>query len=313
MTPLVTIGIATYNRADGYLRAALASALAQTYRPLEIVVCDNASTDGTPDLVEEMADERVRYVRHDTNIGANANFAACLDEAQGEYFLLLHDDDAIDGDFVECAMRALEGSAGVQRPGIIRTGTRVVDATGTLRSERANTANSGSMSDLVLAWFDGRTSLYLCSTLYLTKALREAGGFRSKRDLYNDVAATLRVAAGHTTLDVREVKATFRRHGANYGGAQAIEAWCDDSRYLIDLMCELTPGDAEHLRPRALAYFSRNNYNRVSRLNTFTERTRAYWLVYRSFRFRYSPLGWLARRRFRRFVETMRAARGTAK
>ncbi len=43
--PLVTIGIPTYNRADGYLQETLESALAQGYRHMEIIVSDNCSTD----------------------------------------------------------------------------------------------------------------------------------------------------------------------------------------------------------------------------------------------------------------------------
>jgi len=48
---LVTIGIPTYNRADGYLREALGAALAQTYPHLEILVADNASSDHTDTVV----------------------------------------------------------------------------------------------------------------------------------------------------------------------------------------------------------------------------------------------------------------------
>lgn len=45
--PLVTIAIPTYTRADGYLPGATDSALAQTYIPLEILISDNCSTEGT--------------------------------------------------------------------------------------------------------------------------------------------------------------------------------------------------------------------------------------------------------------------------
>ena len=61
--PLVTIGIPTYNRGDGYLREALESALAQTYENLEIVVSDNCSTDNTGEVVEAYDDPRVSYFR----------------------------------------------------------------------------------------------------------------------------------------------------------------------------------------------------------------------------------------------------------
>ena len=102
--PLVTIGIPTYNRAEGFLKKALQSAVEQTYKNLEIIVSDNCSTDHTKSLVNGFSDTRIRYVKHPRNIGANNNFNFCVDNAKGEYFLLLHDDDLIDPDLIETCM-----------------------------------------------------------------------------------------------------------------------------------------------------------------------------------------------------------------
>jgi glycosyltransferase involved in cell wall biosynthesis len=306
--PLVTIGIPTYNRADGYLREALADALAQTYEPLEIVVSDNASTDATPERVRALDDERVRYVRHDTNIGGNANFDACLDHARGAYFLLLHDDDRIDPDFVATCMDAVARADGSTPPGLVRTGTRVIDAEGTVVSERRNDAPSGSAAELMLAWFARRTSMYFCSTLYRTDALREAGGFSSPHGLYIDVIAAVRIAAEHPTVDVPDVKASFRRHGGNSGGVRAIEAWCEDSLFLLDVACAAAGDRADELRAVGMRYFTTNNYSRVARLSGAAVRARAYWTVYRTFGFRTSPIRYAAVRRLRRWRQSWRGA-----
>jgi glycosyltransferase involved in cell wall biosynthesis len=99
--PLVSVGIPTYNRADGYLKEAIQSVLNQTYPNLEIIVSDNCSSDDTGTVVKAFNDSRIRYHRHDVNIGPNNNFNFCLDQAQGAYFLLLHDDDLIDPDFFQ--------------------------------------------------------------------------------------------------------------------------------------------------------------------------------------------------------------------
>jgi glycosyltransferase involved in cell wall biosynthesis len=298
--PLVTIGISTYNRADGYLREALVSALAQDYQPLEIVISDNASTDATAELVAELADDRVTYFRHEKNIGANGNFNHCLAMANGEYFLLLHDDDRIDADIVSHCMRALEASDLESRPGLIRTGTRVMDADGVVVSARENRAPDGSVADLIMAWFEGTTSMYFCNTFYRTDALRETGGFTSPREMYIDVAAVIRIASNEARLEVPDVKASFRRHGGNNGTAQSIEAWCEDSVYLIDLVCAAAPERAVELRARGLRYFSRNNYNRVTRFRGAMNRARAYWRVYRYFGYHASPLPFLAYKNYRR-------------
>ena len=69
--PLVSIGVPVYN-GENYLRQALESITNQTYRNLEILIADNASTDGTEAICREFAarDERIRYHRHPTNLGA---------------------------------------------------------------------------------------------------------------------------------------------------------------------------------------------------------------------------------------------------
>jgi len=306
--PLVTIAIPTYNRSGGYLREALASALAQRYEPLEIVVVDNASTDATGAYVASVADERVRYVRNATNLGVVGNFNACLEHARGAYFLLLHDDDHIDADFVESCVGAIERDARDEPPGVVRTGTRVIDANGDVQSERINAARIGTVADLAFSWFDSKTSLYFCSTLYHTQSLREAGGFTSRRDLYIDVAAVLRIAAVRHVLDVPDVKASFRRHGGNNGNAQTIEAWCDDSHFLLELMCDLSPERSEELLAKGRMYFSSNNYSRVARLDSFLNRITSYWVVYRSFGFRASPLRFVAYRNYLRLKHTLRAS-----
>ncbi len=110
--PLVTIGLPTYNRAPSLLHA-ISSALAQTYRNLELVISDNASTDETRLLCREASeqDARVRYIRQPVNIGPTANFNAVLSAARGEFFMWLADDDWLDHSFVsECLRILLERS-----------------------------------------------------------------------------------------------------------------------------------------------------------------------------------------------------------
>jgi len=103
-TPLVTIGLPTFNRAPK-LKRAIETVLGQTYQNLELVISDNASTDGTQQLCEEFSrrDKRVKYFRQPTNHGAVANFRAVLDYARGEFFMWLGDDDWLDPGYVgEC-------------------------------------------------------------------------------------------------------------------------------------------------------------------------------------------------------------------
>lgn len=91
-SPLVSVVIPTYNRAD-YLKQAIESVLAQTYTNFELLILDNCSTDQTPGIVAQFNDPRIKYIRHQCNIGASANWTYGIYWAKGEYISILGDDD----------------------------------------------------------------------------------------------------------------------------------------------------------------------------------------------------------------------------
>src|SRR5262245_10256961 len=92
--PLVTIAIPTFNRAQ-WLEDCVAAALAQSYRHFEVVVSDNASTDQTAAVLKRFSDSRLRVLTQPRNIGAIANWNACLQAAKGEFIFFVPDDDRI--------------------------------------------------------------------------------------------------------------------------------------------------------------------------------------------------------------------------
>lgn len=100
--PLVSIMVPVFNRQQ-MLSDCLKSALAQTCDDLEVVVVDNASTDGTWDMCREFAhaDSRVRIFRNPANIGPVRNWQRCFREAQGRYGKLLFSDDVMSSRYLE--------------------------------------------------------------------------------------------------------------------------------------------------------------------------------------------------------------------
>lgn len=307
--PLVTIAIPTFNRANGYLRNAIKCALDQTYRNIEIIVSDNCSSDNTGEIVGTFSDPRIRYFRHDVNIGANNNFNFCLEKAQGAYFHLFHDDDVIDPDFIETCMK----SAGYRTDiGLILTGTRVIDGDGRVKNESQNLVGQAPLEDFFFSWFAGKTPLYLCSSLFNTVRLREIGGFRSRTNLYQDVAAEFQLAARYGRLDVPDVKASFRRHANNMGSAARVFDWCEDSLYLLEMMCDLAPDSKDRIREDGLVYFCRKNYRLASAIRSPLHRVIAYARIYRKFDFQYSPFSYILSRRGSRLKRFLRKQLGTA-
>jgi GT2 family glycosyltransferase len=286
--PFVTIAIPTYNRARSYLPVAVEAARAQSYPLLEIIVADNASSDDTAGFMQSIGDLRLRYLRHPVNIGANRNYNYCLSKARGDYFLLLHDDDAIDRDFVDACMKAVNYKV-IQ--GVIRTGVRVMDHCGDTLRETKNAVDPAPLAQYYQAWFAGRTNWYLANTLFNTRLLKDEGGFRSPYHLAEDGFAIARLARfGHS--DVADVKASFRVHpGENtMADPTAATLWGREYLELLEDMCAfVAPDDAGSTRRMGRRFFAQLAYNRAALGRSRLQRLRAAYEVLRLFEYRCWP------------------------
>jgi glycosyltransferase involved in cell wall biosynthesis len=94
--PKVSFVLPTYNYAQ-YLRTCVDSILEQDYTNLEVVIVDDASCDETPTVAETLCreDSRVRYFRHEQNVGPVNNWNASWKQATGELVWLMSADDAL--------------------------------------------------------------------------------------------------------------------------------------------------------------------------------------------------------------------------
>lgn len=94
--PVVSVLVPTYNYAR-FLPDALESVLAQNFRDFELLVSDDASTDGSADFLRTFArrDPRIRCALHRTNLGMVENWNWCLQQARGRYVKFLFGDDVL--------------------------------------------------------------------------------------------------------------------------------------------------------------------------------------------------------------------------
>lgn len=78
-----------------FLQEAVDSVLAQTFGDFELLICDDGSTDDTPQLLQDYArqDSRVRILHNEKNIGLAASLNRCIQEARGQYFARMDADD----------------------------------------------------------------------------------------------------------------------------------------------------------------------------------------------------------------------------
>lgn len=126
--PLVSIGFPVYN-GERYVEGALDALLAQTFEDFEIVISDNASTDGTPEICRAYAarDPRVRYHRNETNLGHTINTNQVVHMARGRYYRQHHDDDLMEPTCLQACVEALEANPDAV---LAHTHTKTIDETG---------------------------------------------------------------------------------------------------------------------------------------------------------------------------------------
>lgn len=109
--PKISIGLPVYN-GEKYLRFAMNSILQQTYAGFELIISDNASTDATQEICREYAakDDRIRYYRNETNIGAVVNYNRVFELGRGEFFKWASHDDEFHPSLLERCLKVFEQS-----------------------------------------------------------------------------------------------------------------------------------------------------------------------------------------------------------
>jgi glycosyltransferase involved in cell wall biosynthesis len=124
--PLVSVCLPVFN-GEPFLQAAVASVLAQTLQDFELVVFDNASTDGTWARLQAFGDPRIRLHRNDSNLGAEANWNKALAGARGEYVKIFNHDDLLEP---ECLARQAAALAGSPEAALAFCGRTIILADG---------------------------------------------------------------------------------------------------------------------------------------------------------------------------------------
>lgn len=104
---LITICIPTHNRAH-YIRDTIQSVLAQTYKNFELLICDDASTDDTQEIIKSFTDKRITVVKNKKNLGYIKTMNKCTQLAKGEWIMHLSDDDLMNPTMLEEQVAAIK-------------------------------------------------------------------------------------------------------------------------------------------------------------------------------------------------------------
>lgn len=218
--PLVSICIPTYNSAS-YLRETLDSVVAQTYKNVEVIIADNASTDETVAIVREYAGKYgFRLVVNPSNLGPLNNWNLLVSLATGKYVAIYHSDDVYEEEIVAESVQILE-----QEPEVALVGTlaQVIDGAGNdlFRYELPLIIQKGSKRSYcfdevlaaVLGSGDQKIFLITPSLMVRAAAYHEAGKFDEEAyKSSGDYEMWLRIARRHRVAVIDRPLMRYRVH-----------------------------------------------------------------------------------------------------
>ncbi len=171
---LFTVAIPTFNNRST-IGGAIRSALNQTYGDdYEVLVVNNASTDGTLEEIQKFEDNKVRVVNNHQTVDMYSNHNICLEEAKGDYIVFCHSDDRLTEDALSIIQNRLEKRLYPSKyilwgHSMFRDFQVAID----LGCQKINTMFSGETSIKSFIW----GGLTPSGTCYSRKSVLEIGGF----------------------------------------------------------------------------------------------------------------------------------------
>ncbi len=222
MNPLVSICIPLYNNAST-IEETVRSVISQTYRPLELIIVDDNSTDNSYDVVNSILAELpenldvLRHLERNTsNLGMSGNWNRCLSLCNGRYIKLLCADDTIDSSLVEREVEVLEHFPEVLS---VESDTAFVDRNGKITGHYNRYRKSGTVSGRETARYSLFHRDYLgapLANLFRRTAYEQYGGFDPDFHYIVDYEFFMRLACAGDVFIIHEPLNFFRlRHDSN--------------------------------------------------------------------------------------------------
>ena len=216
----VSVIMPTYNRGPAILES-VRSALAQTWRDLEVIIVNDGGDDAAGEVVRSLSDPRIRYMKLPRNRGEAFARNAGLRSAKGRWIAFLDDDDVFLPDHVATLVGALESSG--RR--VAYTNTRAVmgrrDQSTFVREREAFVWNEEFNRDLLLR----RIFITPCSIMVGRDVLASAGLFVADLPMSADWELWLRCAVDHPFLHVDRVTSEYRLSGSSMSVTDRVGAF----------------------------------------------------------------------------------------
>jgi GT2 family glycosyltransferase len=215
--PTLSVCLASYN-GERYIAAQLHSILIQLGANDEVIVVDDASTDGTRERVLSLGDSRIQLIEHTTNRGVSRTFEDAIRAASGRILFLSDQDDLWSPNKVAVMLEAFRSQPDVT---LIATDVSLIDCDGSLLAasyfQPRGKFRPGLWANVIRNRFGGCTLAFRCEVIGDILPLPR------KYDVLHDVWIGVRNSlAGHKTLYIPEALVLNRRHAATATGKKTL-------------------------------------------------------------------------------------------
>jgi glycosyltransferase involved in cell wall biosynthesis len=214
--PSISVCMAAYN-GERYITAQLQSILHQLGEEDEVVVVDDASSDGTRERVRELRDKRIRLIEHSQNQGVLRTFEDAIRAANGRILFLSDQDDLWDPRKVVKILEAFRTHPDVT---LIATDVSLIDLNGSLISPSCFAGRKfrpGVWANLIRNHFGG------CTMAFRSQVIGDILPLPHKYDVLHDVwMGVTNSLSGHRTLYIPEALVLNRRHADTATGQKIL-------------------------------------------------------------------------------------------
>ncbi|MBV9155906.1 MAG: glycosyltransferase family 2 protein, partial [Acidobacteriaceae bacterium] len=265
--PVVTIAIPTYNRSHFVVRA-IQSVLSQAYHDLQLVVSDNASDDDTVARIAQIQDHRLLLIRQPQNFGYLRNLNTCLENAKGELFVMLSDDDVLEPTFVErLSQPFIEGFDGQSAGSIGMSWCPCL-----ITNENGQplwTTEAGprleSSASMIAALFSGKRGPRFCSVMIRTPDAIAVGGYDARHGPLCDTGNWARVALHYQyAACIREPLARYAVHSGSHTSNSTCQEWQELGRVLGNDLLRIVQSRNDSAAEELLIKANRNNISNLT-------------------------------------------------
>ena len=241
MEPKVSVCIPAYNNEDT-IEETLRCVLEQSYKNIELIVCDDDSKDRTYQVIQNFAkssrDERLKIFHNESNLGMAGNWNYCLSLCSGTYMRLLCGDDLIDKDLIRREVEILESHPEVV---MVSTDTRFIGLDGDLGGQYRRYPKNGVVEGKKAVRFSFFTRDFLgapLANLFRREAYEKIGGFDEAfsyivdYDFFAAVALLGKIYILHEPLNYFRLRPTSNT--SEVLGGSGSEAYVDEHQRLVE-------------------------------------------------------------------------------